>query len=215
MSDVAAGESPPVELANAVMGPIRFLLDNPYERLDLDSVRVEIDQEPGRESYTLRRAEVVEPVVRPGETVTVRCAIERWRGEESFRDVTLHVPQELPAGRYVLWVGGAPELARLEAARLPGRYRPLSLDEAWSRLSTMRSSDALYAALLASAPEVTTGGRDYPELPASVAAVMISPRRAGDSRPGTLAMLENQRVPMPGLLRGEIQLALDVDPQGP
>ena len=213
LSDIAAGESPPVEVANAIMSPLRFLLENPYQRLDLDSVRVEVEREPGRESYTLRQAELDAPVVRPGGTLTVRCEIERWRGGREMRELVLTVPRELPAGRYVLWIGGAPEFARFEAARLPGRYRPLSLDEAWARLSTMRTSDALYAVLLASAPEVTFGGRDYPELPGSVAAVLASPRRSGDVRAGSLALLEEHRVPFTGPVRGEIQLAIDVDSQ--
>src|SRR5207247_6576584 len=124
----------------------------------------------------------------------VRCELQRWRGERRTVVMSLHVPEEAPDGRYVLWAGGGNELDRFEASRLPGRYRPASLDEAWRRMQTLRRADQLDLPLLARAPEVTRRGQDYPELPTSALALLSSGLSAEDvSRRGSQAILDEQR----------------------
>ena len=110
----------------------------------------------------------------------------------------------------------SPELSRYEAQRLPGRYRPASLDEAWRRLTAYRPSDQLYGALLARAPEVTRGGRDYPELPTSALALLAGGQTAEDAvRRGSQTLLDEVRHRFDGQVRGELQLEINVDPKAP
>src|SRR5206468_10671144 len=118
-----------------------------YEALRLDSVTVAVTATPRRVEWTLHSARVLEAAVRPGGTLRLECEVERWHGERSRVSLTVPVPEEIPDGRCVLWVGGGSELSRYEATRLPGRYRPMSLDDAWRRLGERRPADALYAAL--------------------------------------------------------------------
>jgi hypothetical protein len=216
LSDVVSGESPVGELVGAVAAPLRFLYGNPFAPLRLDSVAVDLDVTPGREAWTLRGAEVLAAAVRPGGALQVRCEVERWRGGRETRTLVVPVPEEVPDGRYTLWLGGGPELSRFEAQRLPGRYRPASLDEAWRRLAAYRPSDGLYTSLVARAPEVTSDGRDYPELPTSALALLASGQRAGDrTRRGDRVLLGERRVPIPGTVRGELQLEVTVDSKAP
>jgi hypothetical protein len=217
LADVATGENASSELLSGIGAPLRFLFNNPFERLMLDSLALDLGSTPRREQWSLRGARLaVGPAVRPGGRVTVHCDLEPWRGGRDTRDVTLRIPEELPAGRYVVWVGGGAEWMRFEAQRVPGRYRPTSLDDAWRRLAALRSSDALYAFLIARAPEVTSEGRDYPELPLSALLVLASGASAGErGRPGDTAFLDEARVPVEGVLRGEQVLEINVDPKAP
>jgi SpoIVB peptidase S55 len=216
LADVAAGDAPVAEVANSVASPLRFLFNNPFERLVLDSVRVAVEVEPGREEWTLRGARVLGAATRPGGRLTVRCELERWHGEREVRDLTLTVPEEVPEGRYLLWVGGGTELSRYEATRLPWRYRPTSLEDAWRRIGALRSGDALYAALFARAPEVTSEGRDYPELPVSALALLAGGQAAGNfAGRGELARLDEKREPLGGEVHGELQLQFTVDSDAP
>ena len=216
LTDVVAGDAPAADLAGAVAAPLRFLFNNPFDVLKLDSVSVAIVAVPGREQWSLRSARLLDASVRPGGTLRVECDVERWHGERSTVALAVTVPEEAPDGRYVLWLGGGPELSRYEAARLPGRYRPTSLDDAWRRLGEIRSGDALYATLFASAPEVTREGRDYPELPVSALALLAGAQGAGDGgRRGDAARLDQRRVAFAGPLRGELLLAVQVDSKSP
>ena len=216
VTDVVAGDSPLGELSTAISGPLRFVLGNPFERCVIDSIRARIEIEPRRIQWTLRSARLVESAARPGGAARVRCDIESWRGERREIELSLSVPEELPDGNYVLYLGGGAELSRYEAQRLPSRYRPTSLDDAWRRLGDLRPSDALYGALFAAAPEVTRGGRDYPELPVSALALLASGTSGGDAnRRSDAARLDERRENVNGPLRGEILLPLRVDRNAP
>lgn len=216
LSDVVAGDAPPTELMNAVAAPLRFLFNNPFSALRLDSVTVAIDALPAREQWTLRSARVLDAAVRPGRALRVECEVERWHGERSKVAMSVTVPEEAPDGRYVLWLGGGPELSRYEASRLPGRYRPSSLEDAWRRIGDTRPGNALYGALFASAPEVTREGHDYPELPISAIALLAGEQGAGDrGRRGDAARLDERRVPFAGPVRGELLLSVQVDAKAP
>jgi len=216
LGDVVASDAPVGDLAAAVAAPLRFLFGNPFGALKLDSVTVSIEVVPGREQWALRSARLLDAAVRPGGTVRAECDVERWQGGRTTVPVSIVVPEEVPDGRYVLWLGGGTELTRYEASRLPGRYRPTSLEDAWRRLGDLRSGDALYATLFASAPEVTREGRDYPELPVSALALLAGGQSAGDGgRRGDAARLDERRVAFRGPLRGELLLAIQVDSKAP
>jgi hypothetical protein len=146
----------------------------------------------------------------------VRCELERWRGEHRTIELAVRVPEEVPEGRYVLWLGGGAEFDRFVAARLPARYRPISLDDAWRRLGTLHPSDVLYGMVVARAPEVTRAGSDYPELPGSALALFAGSQLAGDdARRGDRALLSETQRPLDAVLHGELQLELTVDDQAP
>ncbi|MBI1798116.1 MAG: hypothetical protein HYR73_00335 [Candidatus Eisenbacteria bacterium] len=216
LHDLATGDGATGELVSGISAPLRYLFNNPYRRLKLDSIAVEIETLPVREQWTLRGARLQTAAVRPGGRARVRCELERWRGMREIREIEIAVPQEAPGGRYLLWVGGGGELTRLEAQRLPAHFRPTSLDEAWRRLATSRSDDALYAVLFARAPEVTSEGRDYPELPPSALLMMSSGMSSGErGRRSDFASLDERRVPLEAIVQGETQIELMVDVHAP
>jgi len=216
LSDVATGASASSDLVSGIAQPLSFLYNNPFSTLTLDSVSVRLSVEPGQDSWTLRGVQLMDAAVRPGGTLRVRCEIERWRGERRTVDLGMHVPEEVPEGRYLVWAGGGNELDRFEASRLPGRFRPASLEEAWRRIQTLRPADQLYVTLLARAPEVTRRGRDYPELPTSALALLSSGLSAEDAvRRGSQAVLDEQQKKLDGQVSGEVQLEFTVDPQAP
>jgi hypothetical protein len=216
LSDVVAGESPPSDLLASVITPLRFLWNNPFERLALDSLSLAVAVEPGRQQWTLRSARVLDATVRPGGRVHVRCEVERWHGGRETRELDLAVPEEAPDGRALLWLGGGGELSRYEARELPGRYRPISMDDAWRRLAASRPSDGLYGALFLNSPDLTRDGSDYPELPASALAMLAGGQGAGDvARKGGVTRLDERRLPMGGLMRGELLLQITIDSKAP
>jgi len=216
MRDVTSGEAPIADFSGAVAGPLRFLYGNPFQRLELARVSIDVQVKPGRDQWALRSAELLGAAARPGSTLPVRCEVERWRGERVERVLQIAVPDDLPDGRYTLWLGGGAELNRYEASKLPARFRPTSLEEAWRRFGSLRPSNQLYATLIARAPEVTADGRDYPLLPNSALAILASGQAAGDqARRGDRAFLSEQRTEFDGPLRGELQLEVMVDAKAP
>jgi hypothetical protein len=216
LTDVAAGDTPAGDLANAVSGPLAFLFANPFAPLALDSVDLAVRATPGRAQWTLRRARLLGAAARPGGTVRVACDLERWRGGAETRVLEVRVPEELAAGTYRVWVGGGTELTRVEAARAPARYRPTSLDDAWRRFAALRRGTGLHAAILAGSADVTAAGLDYAGLPRSADALLASGLTAtGADRRADEALVGEVRTEFPGVVRGELQLSLTVDRKAP
>lgn len=216
LADVAAGEAPVGDMIGALSSPLRFLAANPYERCRFDSLRISLEVTPGRSQWTVRGARARAAMVRPGGTLRVSVELERWRGERKTVELDVPVPDEFPNGRYSLWLGGGAELDRSTASRLPWRFRPVSLADAWERLGAVHRSDRLYSALWARAPEVSSDGEDYPELPFSALAVLASPETAGDgARRAGWALFEGPSLPVEGVARGEVTLDIVVDRTAP
>ena len=216
LGDLVAGDSPLADAAGAISSPLRFLTNNSYQRWAPDSVRVRFDVLPGRRQWTVRGASLEAATVRPGGRARVRVEVERWRGERRSIVLDLAVPAEMPNGRYPLWIGGGGEFDRSAAVRLPGRYRPTSLEDGMRRIQSLKQSDAIYAALWARAPEVTRDGADYPELPVSALSVLAPIQSAGERiRRGDWALMSLQSQPMDGVLRGEVALDVIVDDRAP
>jgi hypothetical protein len=216
VSDVSAAESPLNDVAGDLGAPVRFLFANPFARFHADSISIELETRAGRALATLRSASLVASRVRPGSVAHVRAELERWRGARETVTLDVPVPEELPDGRYLLHVGGGAEADRFTAARLPGRFRVVSLQDAWDRLAAVRRSDVLLAGLWARAPEIDTDGGDLPELPTSALALLAPPQQAGDrARRGDWALVEEVRRPEDVVVRGELLLELVVDRQAP
>ena len=216
LGDAVAGESPLPDMIGAIVAPLRFLYGNTFERFSLDSLRISMQIEPSRRQWNLRAASAGASAVRPGGTLRVRAEVERWRGERRTLDLDVRVPAELPDGRYMLWLGGGSEFDRFAAQRLPARYRPVSVEDAWRRLAAIKPSNALYSALWAKASEVTGDGEDYPELPTSSLAVLAAPQSVGDRmRRGEWALFEQPARKLDGVLRGELLLEVNVDARTP
>ena len=215
LHDLASGEAAFGGLLTAIAGPMRFLLNNPYQHVTLDSVVVTTDVRPTREQWTLRGARLMSRSVRPGGRALVQCELQHWRGERITRTLALNVPEEAPPGRYSLWVGGGAELNRFESIRTPTSFRPTSLEDAWRRLGATHSADALYGGLYASAPQITSNGRDYPELPESAAILMSAGLATPDRRRSDTATLDITRLAVAGALDGSLMLDLIVDDHAP
>jgi hypothetical protein len=215
LHDLAAGEAAFGGLLTAVAGPMRFLMNNPYQQVTLDSVVVTTEVRPTREQWTLRSARLVSHSVRPGGRAMVQCELQHWRGERVTRTVALTVPEEAPPGRYSVWVGGGAELTRFESIRMPAMFRPTSLEDAWRRLGNAHSADALYGGLYASAPQITSDGRDYPELPETAALLMNGGVATPDRRRSDTATLDVTRLAVAGALDGSLMLDLIVDDHAP
>jgi hypothetical protein len=215
LGDAVAGDAPLAEVIGAITGPVHFLTGSSFERWTPDSLTIALDVTPGRRQWFVRSASLETPRVRPGGTVRIRVETELWRGPRRTTTIDVPVPAELPNGHYPLWVGGGAEFDRFIAARLPGRFRPVSVPDAIRRMERLHRSDALWAGLWARSPEVTRDGEDYPELPNSALALLSPAGGTGDRGRGDWALMAERSSAVPGVLRGETALDVIVDDRAP
>lgn len=216
LADRIAGEAPMADVAGALTAPVRFLAMNPFSRFRPDSLTISLALTPGRRQSTIRSARLVEPSVRPGGKARVEVQVESWRGKRETLRLELPIAEDLLDGRYPLHIAGGLEADRLVATRLPNRFRPVSLEDAWQRLGASRRSDALNLVLWGRASEVSVEGEDLPELPTSAVSVLAPAQQTGDrARTSTWALVHDLRQPMSTVIRGELMLEVVVDHRTP
>lgn len=121
-------------LRSDAMRAFGALLNNPWEPVDIESVRARVDVNFSRDSLTLRGATALTPELEPGQKARIRLQLVPYAGPPQFRTVEVSIPREL-AGSTVeidLYPGAserrpaaAPESVADLIALLPNQsYRP-------------------------------------------------------------------------------------------
>lgn len=107
-----------------------FLLEgNPFEQVDLSSVKVDIDVQPGYSEQTILKANPRVTVAQPGETVEVNLGWLPFRGEPLDQRISFKIPEGLREGTYVVHLADAPTAKRIDQRREPGLFAPRTVEE--------------------------------------------------------------------------------------
>lgn len=86
---------------------LQLVVQNPYRKLSLTGVELEVELARGDDTATIQRAYVDRSVVEPGDTITVELRLlRRSNGEVTRRTMTITVPEDAPPGKTRLAVGG-------------------------------------------------------------------------------------------------------------
>jgi len=82
----------------AVAQPLTMLVDNDFERVPVDSVGIEVEVLPQRQSAVIRRARVLQAEAHPGDTVPIEVELEPHGQPAVTKTLSLHLPADLPPG---------------------------------------------------------------------------------------------------------------------
>ena len=164
-----AGSSASLNAALYVLSVMSFVMNNESEEVEIEGLSVDLTQSSDPRTVTLLAASPSERSVRPGDELSLRLELRRYRGETFHRTVSVELPEDLPAGPYYLFVGDG---ASIDAARLqmepavPGDFR-----ESLALLRSFhRPSDLVVLGVLPS-PGLVVDGRTLPRLPGSVRSI--------------------------------------------
>ena len=112
-------------------------------------------------------------------------------------DVPLKIPEEAPEGKALLQVGDSLTLSRMEAVAGGAPYFvPKSLEHLVWLLNHIRCNQKIYATLIRPDSGAFISGERLPNLPPSIASVLLQPRSQQDN---------TARVPFRALLEAEAE----------
>lgn len=201
------GDSAGTEAATFILAVAAYLTNNPFEKVRLDSVSVELAQSPQPRSATLVGANAERTVVYPGERVGLNLDLVAWRGERFRRTLTVDLPQDLPAGRYSLVVGDGASIDATRLALEPAA--PVSLTQALRLLRSLHSRRDLIVLGIYAGPGLSVAGEVMPRLPGSVRSLW-SAAASGSAAPlrTTIAQQVRQEmdVPVDGLVKVDLEV---------
>lgn len=159
--------------------PVVSMSQNPFEKVMLESVEIAIKVEDQPRTATLIAGQVLDPVLRPGQTAEFSVELRPF-GEEKFRKrVSIDIPQTLPDGMYDIAVVDAQTYLGLMMTTRPHLSRITSVDELHAVLGRVMSvrDEALYVVMMLPEQGLAIGREELPSLPSSQRAMIQRPER--------------------------------------
>jgi hypothetical protein len=210
-SSALAGLAPPTAFAGEVARVVGLVHGNPFENTRVRRIDVVASLKDSVDAAFLEQVNVAPGPWRPGASLQVQLVLRGYRGGMFTREISLHLPSDLPAGSYRLQVCDGAQSARAEEERVPGRYPPRSLRQLAEILDEAPALDSVVLRLLGEGSNPVVGGEELPRLPASLLPVLQSPLAAGRSgKTGGTVHLE-ERIALGSVILGCQELPLTVE----
>jgi hypothetical protein len=173
VEDLFTQEQPAMQAAALVAAPLAYLMSNDFERVQVESMTVDVSSEETVQSATLERVwlERTGPV-RPGAEVPLKVLLRTYRGETRTETIPVSVPSNAPSGTYSLMVADAAALTALEQREMRQSFVPKDLDQLIRAINGLRRNNHVYARLLRTDEGAIVRGEYLQSLPPSVLSVL-------------------------------------------
>ncbi len=198
-----------------VMQYARALLDNPYGRLTLEGVEMQVTVRAGLGIAYLEEVRPRHLTVRPGETLPVTVVYRRHEGERERQVVTLQIPDTARDGMHTLVVSDARRTLLLEYRRAPMRYRATTIEQYLEILNQDYPENELTVTLLSPRPGMAVHGQELAKLPGSVLNVMRSAAARDLARPTRGTVVAQEALPLDSVFAGAAVVRIRVDRHAP
>ncbi|RKY10861.1 MAG: hypothetical protein DRP65_05815 [Planctomycetota bacterium] len=110
------------ELANEAVGTIGMLMNNPYQRVNINSLDFEVEILPKNILSNIWSVNLSDAKVRPGQTVDVSVVLLSYLSEKKTHTLQFKVPGNLAPGRYDVLVAGAYEYEKFLRKVSPHKF---------------------------------------------------------------------------------------------
>jgi hypothetical protein len=173
------------ELIGESYSTVGLLMNNPYGRLDIESIDVDVRIIPKSIVSHIWSVELSDSKVRAGRSVEITAVIESvLAGKKQFR-WTVKIPEDLPAGKYELTICGKRNYEQFLVKAVPHRFiaqSTASLIEALNN-SLQFERDKLYCLLTLPTSGVVIEKQELPDLPPTKTLLLQDAKRTLRVRP--------------------------------
>ncbi|MGH9750132.1 MAG: SpoIVB peptidase S55 domain-containing protein [Candidatus Polarisedimenticolia bacterium] len=209
LRNLFSGEMARLYASGTVAFITQLLLNNEYRPVRLEGINLVLGYSDERRTARLERAWVSRDRVRAGDTLQVSAVLKPFQGPATVRQISIKVPDELPPGRLLLQVGDGLTLARTENESED--FAPRDLEQLIWLINHLRSNDTLYAVLTRSDNGIVFQGERLPNLPPSVAQVMVRPQTRGNYLRLLYRGVAEETLDTDTMLDGFKQITIDVE----
>jgi hypothetical protein len=197
-----------------LLSPLYAIVQNPFKKVRIEDVRFDIEVQERIRSAWINGVRVDKKTVRPGEEVQATVALEQYLGQRFFRKIPLKIPEDVPEGKILLWVGDARTYRAWEEKRAPDKYRPKNLTHLLQILNSEEKNNTLIVQLFRPEKGLTVEAREMPSLPASILAIMESSKQTGQIGSVTGTVIVKKEVGTDFVLSGSYSVPLEVSREG-
>jgi hypothetical protein len=191
-SSIQIKDHPAVELDNFFSGDsaapfaaglsaylLYMVMNNEHLTPEVEGINVLLEAVPERRSARIEEVWADRERVRAGETVRLSVMLRPYRGQPLQKQIDLEIPKETAPGRLLVRVGDGLTFARLETKGEPVNLQPRTFDQLVWLINQIRAFNRVYANVSILDEGVVVGGLPLPNLPPSIAQVMLMPQAGG------------------------------------
>jgi len=209
LHNLFSGDQAALYTSGTVAFLTQILLNNEYRPAHLEGINLIIGYSDEERTARLERAWLSRDRARPGETVQVSISLKPFRGPAVTRQVDIKIPEEAQPGRLLLQVGDGIALARAEGD--DEDFSPRDLKQLIWLINHLRSNNTVYALLIRTDNGILYQGQRLPNLPPSVAQVMVRPQTHGNYLRLWYRGVAEESIETNYMLSGYKLLSIDVE----
>ncbi|OHB77468.1 MAG: hypothetical protein A2Z25_16960 [Planctomycetes bacterium RBG_16_55_9] len=168
------------ELILESYGSVGLLMNNPYDRVDIESIACDIRILPKSSISHIWSVELSDAQVKAGRNVEIGVIVESILASKKRFRCTLEIPNDLPAGKYELTVCGPRDYERFLVKMAPHKFIAQSFPELVRALndSLQISRGRLYFLLALPPRGVIVENAELPDLPDTKTLILQDSKRA-------------------------------------
>src|SRR5262249_29833387 len=141
-------------VAISVMSAFTRLFTNTFEAVQVESIAMQVESSPGRQSYSIESAWLEKGEAAPGETLRLRVLLRPYRGTARIEETSIKIPEQVARGTTLrVMVSDADWMNRAShgfAGGGPGGAQ--GLDALIALINRERRNDRLYVGLFVPSP---------------------------------------------------------------
>lgn len=187
---------------------IGALTENPFEPIELKSVKTTVDIAYGVDMFQIVSAKLNQPTAAPGETVSVTLELAGLREQTQTKTIQVTIPEDMPEGETQLMLNDAASYTPMMLQANPHLGQIDNAEELVQGLKQIFSTETttLYVSLPTRETGLALDGQELPNLPPSKAALLTT------NNPKALRYqsLHTVEHPMDRIIAGSVQLPLKI-----
>jgi hypothetical protein len=188
------------DVSREVVGVANIFINNPYRKVEIESIDVKVSISPKSLASALRAFDVSRTRLKAGETFDASALVYSFRAGSNKYAWQMTVPAEIPAGTYKLMVMGPDAYLKFIQQASPHKFMTNNFDGVMAMISNVLAvrRDRMYAVLLLPPGGLTIERTVLSDLPAGKAVVLADPKRTFKILP--LQHWVEQQIPTDGIV---------------
>jgi len=182
------------KLLSECVGSVGLVMNNPYEKIDVTNIEVEVDIEQKNIISHIWSAKLSDSKVKAGDSVKVQAVVESYLADKKKYQFEVKIPDNLKPGEYELILCGAERYEQFLRGAESYKFKAenaASMIEAINKVAQL-PKDRLYCILVLPASGISLERAELVDLPGSKAIVLADSKRT--VRPAAMQRWTEQSV---------------------
>jgi hypothetical protein len=180
-----------IQAAGSVAMPVSALVGSGFDSVDISSIELDVTASDSKRTATLERISLDRTEIDRGKTIEIQAYVRTDSGKQFVQRIPVEIPENLPAGQLLVFVGDGSALQESSPAR---SFVPRDLGQLVDVINKLKKNDRLYVRLYRTTPGVVIGTSEMPNLPPSVVATLNNDRSSGGYTSTALSPIYEQEL---------------------